>query len=171
LIPILILYWVFGAANFFDLKGWPLGVFAAGPIAAYVFIVYLAFRMFRSTSEIVLDFRSTDIARFLGQWDVESYTVTSGKRAHGSLNASQRRGQIAMNGLFNGDGGEWDIAEAASEFCYLDDDRGVFRMLYRLDRVDAKGRHQSDDCLCSLTLIDELSDSLVMVTSQGCLVS
>jgi hypothetical protein len=162
LIPILILYLVFGAKNFFNLKGWPLGVFATGPIAAYVFMVYLGFRMFRNTTEILLDIRTADMADFVGRWEVESRTIPSGKMAHGSLIASQRRGQIAMNGLLYGDGGEWDVAEAASEFCYLDRDRGVFKMFYRLDNVDARGRHISGDCLCSLTLIDELSDALVM---------
>lgn len=78
LVPVVVLYRLFGEANYFGFDGWAKGVTASGPVALYVFLIYFGLRFIRWYVDNV-DSTQVD-SRFFGVWAMESRTED--KSAH-----------------------------------------------------------------------------------------
>ena len=153
IIPILVLYWLFGEMNYFGLEGWIKGLVSSGPIAAYLFMLHVGYRMFAGLMERVYPFEIAEIEKLVGIWQFRSTTIQSGKKASGRLVASLSRGKLAFTGRLQGEA-EKEFGEAISEFCHVDPERKLFRMLYRAQTLNNKGELTPQDCLCHLFIVD-----------------
>jgi len=158
LIPILVLYLLFGKMNYFGLEGWVKGLVASGPIAAYLFMLHVGYRMFTNLMNQVYPFEIAEIEKFVGIWQFKSTTLQSGKNASGRMVASLSHGQLAFSGTLYGEedkafgGAEKAFGETISEFCHVDPERRLFRMLYRAQTLDKEAKLTPQDCLCYLVV-------------------
>ncbi len=130
-LPVVLFYVLFDRQNYFDLENAAKGVVASGPIAAYVFLVYLAAHLFQRISGITEDVSPLQ-AKILGDWH---FTATSfhGTARKGSCTFEVTRGQLCVSGSFmDGDKnvGNWRstmarLSQQQLDFVYrLSDFRG-----------------------------------------------
>jgi hypothetical protein len=154
LLPVTILYRLFGSLSYFGLEGWMRGVIASGPIAAYFYMIHVSFRYFRDLVRTLSPTQSlADAERLVGRWSFESTTNPSGKTANGEAIANIHNGQLVLTGKLIGNGGT-HFGELISELCLVDISRAQFKMLYKATTLDADRKPRFSECFCSMMIAD-----------------
>ena len=144
LIPVVILYGLFGNQNYFGLDGWAKGLVATGPVAAYVFLVHQGWRIFRGLPGLLGLSASTRGAGLTGDWTFESATPDESTVRQGSCHVELRAGALRLDGDYRAPTGQL-MGRWASTVTAVDATRLVF--LYTLDEILAEGaKHQEGVC-------------------------
>lgn len=118
LIPVALLYWLFGQINYFGLEGLARNaVSAGGPIAAYVFLFWYAPRQLRGLCI------SENADRVAGEWHFEAES-SHGRSASGSCRIVNRAGELEVSGTY--EEGGYPGTSWASEFAVVNGSRLVF---------------------------------------------
>jgi hypothetical protein len=152
LIPVLVLYGFFGNQNYFGLQGWIRGLVAAGPIAAYVFLVQLGWRIFRSLAGVVGSEQSPP-SDLLGDWCFESWSADGAKRRKGTCRIVREGHKTVIRGSYRSDDGAL-LGTWYSKAIHIEDRMLVF--LYSLDEVlEGGAKHQEGVCSATLTPGDQ----------------
>ena len=126
-VPVVALYLIFGSNNVFELEGWIKGVVAGGPIAAYVFMVHLYWKIFVD-KRLQSHQGDPDLVQLLGEWTYISTSAGSGTEFRGSCSFRLTDRGIAATGSVSMDGspiGTW----TALSVTWLD---GNLLMVYRM---------------------------------------
>jgi hypothetical protein len=117
LVPVVVLYLLFNSQNFFELEGWVRGLVAGGPIAAYVFIVVLGWRVFGDSA---LGFGADDdVVSLVGEWAYTSTSSDSDTVFTGTCTFERTATGVSAAGAVTQDGtpvGSWtsEVVEKAS---------------------------------------------------------
>ncbi|HKQ53288.1 MAG TPA: hypothetical protein VJT74_13020 [Pyrinomonadaceae bacterium] len=109
LVPVVLLYLLFEKQNYFELQETAKGILAAGPIAAYVGLVLVAWKIYLRISPMFVAVNA-QLDQICGDWLFES-TSRSGNTRVGDCYIRNERGQLVINGNFkNGDKtvGTWE---------------------------------------------------------------
>lgn len=109
LVPVALLYWFFGEQNYFELQDTARGIVALGPIAAYVALVGIGWRLFASV-ESTLDPRHSALPHLPGEWAIESIS-RHGTTYKGTARIRCSGARISLDGDFYKDGsrvGAWE---------------------------------------------------------------
>jgi hypothetical protein len=102
LIPVFLLYAFFEGQNYFELQQTAKGIVATGPIAAYVFIVGLGWRIYLKLIKETLS-ASPALEELPGHWKFRSIS-SHGTAREGNCYISNERGRLVLNGDFQEDG-------------------------------------------------------------------
>ena len=110
-IPVVVFYTIFTKQNYFQLTGFFKGVVGAGPIAAYIFLVWLGQNIFQKIIKIFpLLIESPSVKALIGKWEYESISAKDTIRK-GVCYIKERNGAIVLNGTIEADGkkvGQWN---------------------------------------------------------------
>lgn len=98
LVPVILLYLIFEKQNYFELTSTAKGIVAMGPIAAYVALVLIVWRIYNKMSPL---FATEDkrLEELCGDWSFKS-TSRDGNVRVGDCFIRCERGQLEINGSF-----------------------------------------------------------------------
>ncbi|UCC73643.1 MAG: hypothetical protein JSV86_03505 [Gemmatimonadota bacterium] len=108
LVPVTLLYYFFSGQNYFELKDVAKGIVATGPIAAYVAIVFIGWKIFRELPGTVFSL-SPAIRDLPGQWTFRSES-SHGTVREGSCQIVRKGFGLVFDGNFREAGkhvGDW----------------------------------------------------------------
>jgi hypothetical protein len=133
LIPVILLYLFFQNQNYFELKDPTLGIYALGPIAAYIGLVIIGWRIFRELEKSGR-LESPYFQQLLGEWEMESKSIhaSAGK---GNFNIDDKGGELVITGSIRENGEEY--AQWNSEIAYLRD-RYLY-IYYNMEQLKEEG--------------------------------
>lgn len=133
LVPVILLYLLFEKQNYFELQDTARGIIAMGPIAAYVGLVLIAWRIYLKISPLFIAL-NTHLDQICGDWIYKSVSKNGNIRI-GDCFIRNEKGQLVINGNFkDGDKtvGTWE--------CDLAGLRGNnLLMVYRLREIKDSG--------------------------------
>lgn len=98
LVPVVLLYMLFEKQNYFELQNTAKGLVATGPIAAYVVIVWIAYRIYFKISPSFIGFDAR-LDQLCDNWTFVS-TSNGGHTRQGDCNITKERQQLVINGNF-----------------------------------------------------------------------
>jgi hypothetical protein len=142
--PVILLYAFFARQNYFELTDQARGIVAVGPIAAYVGLVLVGWRIYLRISA-TLSPPHPALRHLLGDWTLKSISAR-GNIGEGKCQISSVQGRLSLSGDFVENGvyiGSW-----SSEIAQLKDNR--LHMVYTLRELK-KGEMRTIDCLCTLS--------------------
>lgn len=143
LIPVFILYYFFQNQNYFELTESRFGIYALGPIAAYVGLVlvgWYAYMRLERTGRLI----SPYFRELLGEWEMES-TSTHKTVGKGKFQIDDKDGKLGISG--NWQEGGVDIAQWESEFTGL---RDHTLYIYYEMRQTKEGDYKNLEGMCRL---------------------
>ncbi len=117
LVPVVLLYLFFQNQNYFELKDAATGIYALGPIAAYIGLVLIGWRIY-SGLEKSGRFESPYLKELLGEWEMTSKSV-HGTKGSGQFQIDEENGQLNVTGSMREEG--QDFAQWKSEIASLKD--------------------------------------------------
>ena len=127
LIPVILLYWLFADLNYFDLEGTAKFVVSAGgPVAAYVFITWLALTQ---GPKVWMNPLNRDI---IGEWEFTS-TSSNKHQAKGKCIIEDKNGNLQLSGQFKE--GDFTTSSWQSDVALC----GGANMMYMHNLVTEKG--------------------------------
>lgn len=145
-VPVLVFYAVFKDQNYFELNNAARGIVATGPIAAYVALVVMGWRLYKQLSSLFFPLGPFEEKLIGTAWD---FTATSyhGTHRKGSLKIAQdARGALSLTGSFKAEDGR-DVGAWESTMTHAED--GRLQVVYDLDDL-GKGALESSTGMLSL---------------------
>jgi hypothetical protein len=122
LIPVILLYLFFQSQNYFELRDPRLGIYALGPIAAYVGLVIIGWQIFRGLEKSGR-LESPYFQQLLGEWEMESKSIHE-TEGTGNFNIDEKDGKLVVTGIMRENGEEYaqwnsEIACLRNRFLYI----------------------------------------------------
>jgi hypothetical protein len=138
LVPVLVIYDLYGEQNYFGLDQWVKGMVATGPIAAYVFLLWLNWKIITAIARDFGQPLSDGLEvpdGLLGDWRYISSTSNDTERK-GRCTISVVGSRLILHGSYRNEQdeyyGDWESSLAGVEAGYL-------YFVYDIDKVLARG--------------------------------
>lgn len=156
-VPVVLIYWFFGSQNYFSLTDTAKGLVMSGPIAAYVVIVWMGWKIFSRMLKVLS--KPDDLKMVKGNWtfiSTSSRTNEKGEpvndRREGTCKFIEDRGTIKVCGSFLQK--EKIVGNWESEMCQIDS--SMLKFSYILREIKSTSL-QYFDGFCVLTFFDDQS--------------
>ena len=145
--PVIVFYALFRQHNYFGLSGFFKGVVGAGPIAAYVFLVWIGYIIYSRMSKLFITI-SPAARSLVGKWRFASVS-SHGAKLQGTCYIKYERGQLILNGTIEDAGeavGQWNSVMVTTS-----ENRLAIQYYWREIK---EGKEERLDGLCSLIFGD-----------------
>ena len=163
-VPVSLIYLFFSGENYFELTDPAKGIVAVGPIAAYIGLVLIGWRIYSRMSK-GFTLANPLVKDIVGSWHFEAHSA-GGHLRKGVCTIKYEEGLIHMNGEFKVEDkhlGNWN-----SELAILKG--GNMHIVYELKEINEEGI-QTMEGVCTLTLgekpIRRMSGVWAVVGKEG----
>lgn len=148
-IPVVIFYAVFSDRNYFELEDAARGLVATGPIAAYVALVVIGYKIYKSLSSLIFPIGEDEEQFVETSWDFEAESSHETKRKGSLAFSVGPRGELNAAGSFKDAANDRDVGHWKSTMTRCQ--KRQLEIVYDLDDV-GKGALEKSTGVLSLSL-------------------
>ena len=143
-IPVVIFYALFSGKNYFELEDAARGIVATGPIAAYVALVVIGYKIYKSLSSLIFPIGDDEEQFVDTSWDFSAESKHHTKRK-GSLTFSVDSRELTVDGSFKDVESDRDVGQWESTMVRCE--KKKLEILYDLDDQGKGSPEQSTGVL------------------------